>query len=260
MSGDRLSFRREGAGAAPKGSGQVASGQGAPSGVGRLVALLLVLAVGLALLRPFLAPSPEQAATGVVIEVRGEVERPGHHLVQPPTVERALAAAGGPVLQDDRLLAPGARLVVEGGQVSLEPPSDPVLVGLPIDLNEATAAELDAIPSVSLSLAERIVADRTQRGPFRSVAELERVEGVGPSTVALLEPFVAVGEVPPTDLNTASAAELERLPGVGPVLAARIVVERADGGPFRSLEDLQRVEGIGPQLVERLRGRAVAQP
>jgi competence ComEA-like helix-hairpin-helix protein len=217
---------------------------------------LLVGAVGIAGLRAWL--SQAEPPEGVVVEVRGELPRPGYHLVQPPTVAEALRAAGGPSLQDDRPLTPGARLQYEGGEVQLLPPSDPVLVGLPLALNEARVEELDAIPEVSRSLAERIVADRQQRGPFRRVEDLRRVSGLGQDTLQLLAPFVEVGEVPPTDLNTASAAELELLPGVGPVLAARIVVERADGGPFRSLDELERVDGIGPALIERLRGHAVA--
>jgi len=50
----------------------------------------------------------------------------------------------------------------------------------PIDLNRATAAELEALPGVGPALAGRIVADRAARGPFRSWSELERVSGIGP--------------------------------------------------------------------------------
>ena len=63
-----------------------------------------------------------------------------------------------------------------------------------------------------------------------------------------LQPFVALSPVARTDLNTATAAELEQLPGVGPVLAARIVVDRDEHGPFDTLEALERVPGVGPAL------------
>ena len=56
----------------------------------------------------------------------------------------------------------------------------------------------------------------------------------------------------PVRINTADARVLERLPGVGPQLAARIVKERARGGPFSGADDIAaRVKGIGPVTVER---------
>ena len=55
------------------------------------------------------------------------------------------------------------------------------------------------------------------------------------------------------DVNAASVAELERLPGVGPALARRIVEEREQHGPFYSAEDLGRVRGIGPKTYQALK-------
>jgi competence protein ComEA len=54
------------------------------------------------------------------------------------------------------------------------------------------------------------------------------------------------------DVNRASAAEISVLPGIGPALAARIVEERARGGPFTSIDDLSRVPGIGPAIAARI--------
>ncbi len=59
------------------------------------------------------------------------------------------------------------------------------------------------------------------------------------------------------DVNTATVAELERLPGIGPRLAARIVKERNQHGPFTSIEDITRVSGIGDKTVESIRRRLV---
>jgi len=55
------------------------------------------------------------------------------------------------------------------------------------------------------------------------------------------------------DLDRATARDLERLPGIGPALAARIVADRAEQGPFRSPEALLRVRGIGPRTLRRIR-------
>lgn len=53
-------------------------------------------------------------------------------------------------------------------------------------------------------------------------------------------------------LNSADERELSLVPSVGPVLARRIVADRADRGPFRSLSDLGRVQGIGPKTLQQL--------
>lgn len=55
------------------------------------------------------------------------------------------------------------------------------------------------------------------------------------------------------NLNTASKDQLMSLPGIGPATAERIMLERDDGGPFRTVDDLRRVRGIGAKRIEQLR-------
>ncbi len=55
------------------------------------------------------------------------------------------------------------------------------------------------------------------------------------------------------DLNRAGVADLAAVPGIGAGLAADVVREREDGGPFRTVDDLRRVRGIGPVRLERAR-------
>jgi competence protein ComEA len=64
----------------------------------------------------------------------------------------------------------------------------------PVDLNRATAAELQKLPGVGLKLAQRILDERA-KAPFAGVDELRRVSGIGPKTLEKLRPFVAVGGV-----------------------------------------------------------------
>ena len=61
-----------------------------------------------------------------------------------------------------------------------------------VDVNRATAAELERLPQVGPALARRIVDDRQRRGRFRTAAELSRVDGIGPQTVAALAAYVTV--------------------------------------------------------------------
>jgi competence protein ComEA len=65
--------------------------------------------------------------------------------------------------------------------------SDPVLS---IDVNAASAAELERLPRVGPALAARIVAWREKNGPFESLESLRHVRGIGPATARLLAPLV----------------------------------------------------------------------
>jgi len=63
----------------------------------------------------------------------------------------------------------------------------------PIDVNQASAAELSLLPGVGPSLAAAIVADRESRGAFRRPQDLDRVRGIGPAILARILPHVTVG-------------------------------------------------------------------
>ncbi len=59
-----------------------------------------------------------------------------------------------------------------------------------VDLDHAGVDELAALPGVGPSLAAAIVADRQANGPFKTLAEFDRVRGVGPSILEQIKPFV----------------------------------------------------------------------
>lgn len=72
------------------------------------------------------------------------------------------------------------------------PPSAASGTGL-VDLNSATAGQLDALPGVGPVLAQRIVDWRTQHTKFDSVDQLQSVSGIGDAKFADLKPLVSVG-------------------------------------------------------------------
>jgi competence protein ComEA len=69
---------------------------------------------------------------------------------------------------------------------------DPARFGR-VDLNRATAAELASLPRIGPALAARIVADRSAHGPFTTLADLDRVRGVGPGILAAIRDEITVG-------------------------------------------------------------------
>jgi competence ComEA-like helix-hairpin-helix protein len=64
----------------------------------------------------------------------------------------------------------------------------------PLDLNLATADELQALPGIGPVLAERIVAYREAHGPFVKVEDVTRVPGIKEKTLAKVRPFVMIDQ------------------------------------------------------------------
>lgn len=62
----------------------------------------------------------------------------------------------------------------------------------PINVNTATAAELERLPGIGPVLATRIIDEREANGPFVSIDELERVSGIGPKKLAAMRERVVV--------------------------------------------------------------------
>jgi competence protein ComEA len=63
----------------------------------------------------------------------------------------------------------------------------------PVNLNTATVAELDALPGVGKSTAQRIVEYRQKNGSFKKIEELMNVKGVGEKSFLKLKPLITVG-------------------------------------------------------------------
>lgn len=66
----------------------------------------------------------------------------------------------------------------------------------PINVNTATAAELERLPRVGPALARRIIEWRERHGPFGKPDDLRHVRGIGPSTVRLLDSLVTFSRGP----------------------------------------------------------------
>lgn len=133
------------------------------------------------------------------VHVSGWVHSPGVvRVAEGSMVVDAVTAAGGllPGALTDRLnlAAPvhdGDQVLVPGPAQIEDPIPDSAGDGS-LSLNRATASELEALPGVGPVLAQRIVAHRTEKGPFKQVEDLLDVPGIGEAKLASLRDLVRV--------------------------------------------------------------------
>jgi competence protein ComEA len=73
------------------------------------------------------------------------------------------------------------------------PAAAALVFGARLDLNRASAADLEALPGIGRERAERIVAERAARGGrFDAVDDLRDVPGIGPKTLARLRRALSI--------------------------------------------------------------------
>jgi competence protein ComEA len=151
------------------------------------------------------APASTAAPATVTVDVAGKVRHPGIAVLDAGArVVDALAAAGGARPGVDLTGLNLARALVDGEQVVVgvpapsgvaaqaapsDAPSGPVTL---VDLNTATADQLDALPEIGPVTAASILAWRDEHGGFSSVDELLEVDGIGEATLGKLAPYVTV--------------------------------------------------------------------
>jgi competence protein ComEA len=164
------------------------------------------------------------------------------------------------------------RRQVSRGAAEEEQAGIPLAPDEKVDPNRAPVVLLRRLPGIGPARARAIEEERGSGGPFRDLADLARVPGIGPRTLEVLGPHLTFGSrpsgrgdrprIPPVsgspplvDVNRAQIKELEQITGIGPALAARIIATRQRLGRFESIEDLLRVPGIGPVVLQRISGQ-----
>ncbi len=73
-------------------------------------------------------------------------------------------------------------------------PADEPAVSFPINVNTASAEELDALPEIGPVTAQRIVEFRLKNGPFAYYEQLMDVSGIGPATYEAIYDYITLGE------------------------------------------------------------------
>ena len=145
------------------------------------------------------SPSPEVI---VLVDVAGWVRHPGvYEFSEGARVIDAIDAAGGvrtgALLEALNLAAPLADgtqiLVPREGQEGVAPPvTGGAVAGGLINVNTATATELEELPGVGEVIGQAIIDYRTENGPFTSVDQLLDVSGIGDATLENIRDLVTV--------------------------------------------------------------------
>jgi competence protein ComEA len=78
----------------------------------------------------------------------------------------------------------------------------PLMANYTVDLNSADWPEFEPLPNVGERMARRIVESRETDGPFQSIDDLDRIDGIGRKTIERLRPYLRIGD--PTNASGAN--------------------------------------------------------
>lgn len=135
----------------------------------------------------------------VRVHVAGAVATPGVYELPPASiVQQALEAAGGPLEQAALEAVNLASPVEDGQQIFIplrraevdDPEPHPTSASNRININAATAPELEQLPGIGPSLAQKIVEHREAHGPFLRLEDLLAVSGIGAAKLAQIEDLI----------------------------------------------------------------------
>jgi len=194
-----------------------------------VLVVAIVAGAAFAYARSLPKPTPESAASpiptaeatgtldpassnGVVVHVTGAVNKPGvYQLPAGARVIDGVTAAGGARPDADLSSINLARPLTDGERVYIPrrgevppavaaPPGDPASGGGAasgggsdkVNINTASVSELEELPGIGEVIAQRIVDYRTQHGPFKTVRDLLKVEGIGEKKFESIKDHVTV--------------------------------------------------------------------
>lgn len=160
---------------------------------------------------PFATSSTSTVPAEIVVHAAGSVNQPGiYNLPSNARVADLIERAGGPakgaemdainlaspLVDGQRVYIPNKDEIPAGAMAtgigSSDVGSEGGEVGKVVDLNTATADQLEALPGVGPATAKSILEARKQKGRFNSVDELLDIRGIGEAKMAEIRPLVRV--------------------------------------------------------------------
>jgi competence protein ComEA len=142
----------------------------------------------------------------VIVYISGAVGRPDvYELPSDARIKDLVLAAGGLAADADADRINLAERLKDSDHIHVprqgEAPNDSAVLadttsvgsGGLLNLNTASASDLDNLPGIGQSFAQRIIEYRTTNGPFTSVDDLQKVKGIGAALFAKIAPLVSVG-------------------------------------------------------------------
>lgn len=158
------------------------------------------------------APRPTPTPPQLMVDVRGAVAKPGlYGLPKGSRAQDALTAAGGTTAEANLDRVNLAKLLTDGDQVlvptrtaqssrvtSPTGADGPVVATGPtatpgkININTASTSELDTLPGIGPTIAQRIVDYRKTNGPFKRIEDLKNVAGIGDKSFEQIKDLIII--------------------------------------------------------------------
>ncbi|HWR64708.1 MAG TPA: helix-hairpin-helix domain-containing protein [Bellilinea sp.] len=177
-------------------------------GYGLVLGLLAAAGIMLAAGKPRSSPVmllPTPAPTNLTIDITGAIVKPGVYQLPPNShVLDAIQAAGGLRVDADvntlnmaAELSDGQKIIVKTeGQLPVASDgierSIPIEVNGLIDINTATAEQLDTLPGIGPTKASDIITYRQKNGAFDRIEDIQNVSGIGPATFEAIRNLISV--------------------------------------------------------------------
>ncbi len=143
---------------------------------------------------------PKATAQPIKVYVTGEVANPGvYTLRENDRIEDAIRTAGGATVDADLIKVNLAAKVFDQLQVYVPKKADDTsrevsapTINAPskININTATASELDSLPGIGSVTTQRIIAHRQEHGPFKSIEGLKEAKLVSGSTFEKIKDLI----------------------------------------------------------------------
>ena len=144
----------------------------------------------------------------IVVHITGAVPRPGvYALPEGARVQDVISAAGGFLAEADKAMINLARVLEDGELLDIPyaegfspviptPAQDIIVPGTDTDLiniNTAASFELETLPGIGSTTAQKIIEYREANGPFISTEDIINVSRIGPGTYERIKDIITVG-------------------------------------------------------------------